>query len=51
MGICRQTIDRTIAIEVELPDTLPSVSGDANELDQMLMNLCLNARDALAIVK
>ena len=47
VGICRQTIDRNIAIDVVIEHNVPPISGDANELDQMVMNLCLNARDAL----
>lgn len=34
-------------IEVKLPDTLPAVRGDATMLRQMIMNLLINASDAL----
>ncbi|MDP6698022.1 MAG: response regulator [Candidatus Latescibacteria bacterium] len=47
-SICRKTFDRRIAIAIEVDPALAPVSGDANQLEQTLLNLCLNARDALA---
>ncbi len=47
VGICRKTFDQNIEMVVELPETLPSVWGDGGKLEQVLLNLCLNARDAL----
>jgi two-component system, cell cycle sensor histidine kinase and response regulator CckA len=45
---CQQTFSRTIVISVEMPeDHLSMVLGDATQLHQVLMNLCLNARDAM----
>jgi two-component system, cell cycle sensor histidine kinase and response regulator CckA len=45
---CQQTFSRTIVISVEMPeDNLSMVLGDATQLHQVLMNLCLNARDAM----
>jgi two-component system, cell cycle sensor histidine kinase and response regulator CckA len=45
---CQQTFSRTIVISVEMPeDDMPMVLGDATQLHQVLMNLCLNARDAM----
>ena len=46
-NICRKTFDRKIDIRVEYPATLPLLSGDATQLEQVLLNLCINARDAL----
>ena len=43
----RQTIDRKIDIRNNVPATVPEVSGDANQLEQVFLNLLLNARDAL----
>jgi len=42
-----RTIDRAIAIETHLTPELRPVDGDPAQLQQMLLNLCLNARDAM----
>ena len=47
-SICRKTFDRRIVVDIELAAALPQVAGDPTQLEQMLLNLCLNARDALA---
>jgi len=41
------TFPREITIEASIPDDLWTVEGDATQLHQVLMNLCLNARDAM----
>lgn len=46
-GLIRQTINRRIAIVVEPQDNLPVVLGDASQIHSVLMNLCINARDAI----
>lgn len=45
--ICRQTFDRGITIvdEIEVPAAF--VRGNPSELQQVVLNLCLNARDAM----
>ena len=47
VGICRRTFAARIALSTEVPAGLPPVLGDANQLTQVLLNLCVNARDAL----
>jgi two-component system cell cycle sensor histidine kinase/response regulator CckA len=45
--ILRETIDRRITISTRLADKLPLVLSDEAQLGQLIMNLCLNARDAV----
>jgi PAS domain S-box-containing protein len=45
--IIAQTFPKSIQIEVDLPSDLWLVIGDATHLHQVLMNLCINARDAM----
>ncbi|HWZ92615.1 MAG TPA: ATP-binding protein [Polyangiaceae bacterium] len=44
--LARHTFDRAIVIEQDITPNLV-VSGDQAELHQVIMNLCLNARDAM----
>jgi len=45
--ILSQTITRMITIELKLADDLGIVNGDATQMGQIIMNLALNARDAM----
>ncbi|NOT61594.1 MAG: response regulator [Acidobacteria bacterium] len=45
--ILKETLPRSIEIEIALDDDPPYVIGDMTQLHQMLMNFCLNARDAM----
>lgn len=40
-------VGERIILEVELADVLPRIRGDAGQLEQVIMNLCVNARDAM----
>lgn len=42
-----QPMFRTILLEKEIPADLPQISADANQLSQVLMNLLLNAAQAM----
>lgn len=45
--IVEETFPRSIQIQTNIPRDLWAVCGDATHLHQVLMNLCVNARDAM----
>lgn len=45
--ILSQTLPQNIQVSIELPEEDWMVNGDATQLHQVLMNLCVNARDAM----
>ncbi len=42
------TFPETITFEVSLEDNLPTIIADPNQIHQVLLNLCVNARDAIS---
>lgn len=49
--ICRTTFDRRIAVELCTAANVPSALAHAGQIEQVLLNVCLNARDALEQVQ
>lgn len=47
-NLLEHTLPKSIRIEKRISENCPSVLGDATELSQILMNLCINARDAMS---
>jgi two-component system cell cycle sensor histidine kinase/response regulator CckA len=47
LRILTGTLDKSITIETSLNDSLPTVEIDVGQIQQVLMNLCVNARDAM----
>jgi len=47
VGIMRETFPREIALKETAPGNLRIVQGDPTQLHQVIMNLCVNARDAM----
>lgn len=45
--ILRETLPKSIEISFQVPDDLWIISADATQVHQVLMNLCVNARDAM----
>jgi two-component system, cell cycle sensor histidine kinase and response regulator CckA len=45
--IIKETFPKSIEISTQVPQNLGTISGDATQLHQVLMNLCVNARDAM----
>lgn len=46
-GLLEHTLPKSIRIETKVAESCPAVLGDATEIAQILMNLCINARDAM----
>ena len=46
-GILRRTIPENIRLETSFTSPLPSVRADPNQIEQVIINLAINARDAL----
>jgi PAS domain S-box-containing protein len=47
-GIIKQTFPRNIRITAEFPENLWPITGDPSQLHQVLLNLAVNARDAMS---
>lgn len=47
MQIARDTLPKNIAISASVEDGLPPLVGDPTQFHQVLLNLCVNARDAM----
>jgi len=45
--ILRETLPKSIEINFQIPNDLWIISADATQMHQVLMNLCVNARDAM----
>ena len=46
-NLLKQTLPKTIDVSLELRAKLPLVMADPNQITQALLNLCVNARDAM----
>ncbi len=45
--ILKETLPKDIELQIQVPEDLWSVIGDTTQIHQVLMNLCINARDAM----
>ena len=45
--LLRRTIPKMIDIQLDLPDDLGDINADPTQMEQVLMNLAVNARDAM----
>jgi PAS domain S-box-containing protein len=46
-GIVGEVLGKKVTVTTDTPADLPEIMGDANQLHQVLMNFCVNARDAM----
>ncbi len=46
-NLLRRSIGPTVEMELDLPEALPAVQVDANQIELALLNLVINARDAM----
>ncbi len=51
LNICRSTFDKSVEIKVQYPDEPAIIMGDATQLEQILLNICLNAYHAMTIMR
>ncbi len=45
--VIKETFPKSIEIRTDIQKDLSAISGDSTQLHQVLMNLCVNARDAM----
>jgi PAS domain S-box-containing protein len=45
--LLQRSLGPLVAIRTEISDSLPAVLADANQLELAILNLCMNARDAM----
>jgi PAS domain S-box-containing protein len=45
--LIRTTFPKNLVISVHVPDEIPNILGDATQVHQILLNLAVNARDAM----
>jgi PAS domain S-box-containing protein len=47
VALLAETFPRTVVFQQTLQEALPALLGDQNQLEQIVLNLCVNARDAM----
>jgi two-component system cell cycle sensor histidine kinase/response regulator CckA len=47
VSVLKETLPKTITLKFDVPSNLPVIAADPTQIHQVLMNVCLNARDAM----
>ncbi len=47
LSLFRSTLHERITVRTHFPEDLPEVEGDPGQLQQVVLNLCMNAKDAM----
>lgn len=47
IGVLKETLPKSITVRFEIESELWTISADPTQIHQILMNLCINARDAM----
>ncbi len=51
LSICENAFDKKISITAEYYPGNPVIRGDGNQIEQMLLNICINASHAMTIMR
>jgi len=51
LEMCRRTMDPRIVLELTTAGEVPTIEGNPGQIEQVLLNICLNARDAMESVR
>ncbi|KAA0695655.1 PAS domain-containing sensor histidine kinase [Neorhizobium sp. P12A] len=46
--LLQRSLGQTVSVDMDLPDQLPPISSDPNQLETAILNLALNGRDAMS---
>ena len=49
--LCRNTFDKSVSITEEYSELPAYVNGDASQIEQVILNLCINASHAMTIMR
>ena len=47
VALLKRTVNKNIIINLEVPDDISNIKADENQIHQVLLNLCINAKDAM----
>ena len=47
VAMLRPTFPKTIDVQLDFEEGIPNISADTNQMSQILLNLCVNAKDAM----